>query len=133
MESSENLEKITVHCRGVRNTGITKEKTEKRPDGGPKDEQGEKNRSFGTVNHFHEIGNHVGGFGRLFPGNDPDDRQVNEDVNGGHDQEADKNGLGKYPRGVFDFLAQVADLVIAQIIVYGDSADGAQREEKFRV
>ena len=134
MQAGKHLEKITVLRRRIRNARVTKEQREDRPERRPQNHQGEKSGNPGAVDFFHEQRDHRGrrvcGRDELAPRDNPDDGEIDGDVDQRHPENANEDGAGDDPAGIFDFVPDKADVVIAEVIVNADPCGRAQTKQE---
>src|ERR1700730_6108961 len=67
---------------------------------------------------------------KLSPGNNSDDRKIDSQVDDGHCNHAYDDRARNGPARIFHFVADVTDVVIAQIVVNTDARGGAKAKEK---
>src|SRR5262245_2166045 len=135
VEATEDLEKVSVARGGERDARISEQQRETRSEGGPKDHHRHNRSHIRPVLPFHhhrddEIRKRPSGFvgHELAPGNYADDRKVDCDVDRRDRDHADDDRPRNRPAWIFDLVADVADVVIAKIIVYAGPRSRAESE-----
>ena len=120
--------------RRIGNARVTEKQRENGPERRPQNHQGEKSGDPGAVDCFHEQRDHrrrrVRGGDELAPGDNPDDGEIDGDVDQRHPQNADEDGAGDDPARVFDFVPDEANVVIAEVIVNADPRGRTQTEQE---
>src|SRR5437667_9892059 len=64
------------------------------------------------------------------PRDDPDNREINREVDHGNRYRADENRPWDDPTGMLDFVADIADVVVAEVVVDADPRRGAEAHEE---
>src|SRR4030095_72520 len=72
----------------------------------------------------------VGSGDKLSPGNDTDDRQIDQDVDDRDKNNADQDGARYDPSRILHLIADVADVIVAQIVVNADARGRAKADKK---
>ena len=67
---------------------------------------------------------------KVAPRNDPDQRQVDRDVNRHHGNQADQNRARDHPAGILHFISDVTNIIIAEIIIDTHPGGLAKSEEE---
>src|SRR5262245_1288631 len=136
VKATEDVEKVSVARCGERDARISEQQRETRSEGGPQDHHRYNLSHLQSVNPLHhqrhdELRGLVPLGGREFaPRNNADDRQVDRDVDRRDRDHADDDRARDCPSGIFDLVADVADVVIAQVIVDADPRSRAESEQK---
>src|SRR5262245_28029640 len=135
VEATEDLEKVSVARGGERDARISEQQRETRSEGGPQDHHRYNRSHFRPVNPLHhhrddEIRKRPSGYGghELAPGNYADDRKVDCDVDRRDCDHTDDDRARNRPTRIFDLVADIADVVIAEIIVNPDPRSRAESE-----
>ena len=68
----------------------------------------------------------------LAPGDDADDREVDQQIDDRDEDDADQDRARDHPRRILDLVADVADVVVAEIIVDADSRRRARGRSETR-
>src|SRR5215510_7412624 len=135
VEATEDLEKVSVARGGERDTRISEQQRETRSEGGPQDHHRYNRSHIRPVNPLHhqrhdKLRGLVSLAGEFAPRNNADDRKVDRDVDRRDRDHADDDRARDRPSGIFDLVADVADVVIAQVIVDADLRSRAESEQK---
>src|SRR5215510_4791673 len=136
VKATEDLEKVSVARGGERDARIAEQQSETRSEGGPQDHHRYNLSRLQPVNPLHhqrhdELRGLVPLGGREFaPRNNADDRKVDRDVDRRDRDHADNDRARDCPSGIFDLVADVADVVIAQVIVDADPRSRAESEQE---
>ena len=127
MEPRENAEEIPVLCRRVRHPRIAQQQGEDGAERRPQDHGGEDGRDPGAIDPFHEDRDHKVRVrmrlrrNEIPPRHHADDGQVYRHVDQRHRDCAEQDRAWNDATGVLDFIADVADVVIAEVIVDADA------------
>ena len=136
VQPSEDLEEVAVPGGRVRNPRIAEEQREHRSERGPQDEEREHRRDPRPVEPLHERRDDELGFGmrvggnELAPGHHADDREVDGEIEDRDRDDADQDRTRNHASGILDFVADVADVVVAEIVIDADSRRGAEAKQK---
>src|SRR5215470_11136863 len=137
MQATEDLEKIPVARSGEGDSRISEQQREARPESRPQDHHRHTRSDLRPVNSLHhhrddEIRERLPliGWRKFAPWNCADDRKVDCYIDNRDRDHADNDRAGDCPSGIFDLVADVADVVIAQVIVYADPRSRAESEQK---
>src|SRR5215510_4075791 len=135
VEATEDLEKVSVARGGERDTRISEQQRETRSEGGPQDHHRYNRSHIRPVNPLHhqrhdKLRGLVSLAGEFAPRNYADDRKVDRDVDRRDRDHADDDRARDRPSGISDLVADVADVVIAQVIVDADPRSRAESEQK---
>ena len=127
VQPSEHGKEVAVTRRRKRNARIAEQQREHRPECGPQDQKREHRRDFRPIQPFHERRDDELGFrvgvcrNELTPRDDADDREVDRDVDRGDRDDADHDRARDDPTWILDFVADVADVVVAEEVVDADA------------
>ncbi len=136
MELGEGLEKDTGLGSGVGDPGVPEQQREDGAETRPEDHDGEKLGGQWAVEFLHECRGDVGGLGvigfrdKVSPRDHSVDGEIDADVDGGDDDETEEYRARDGFAGVFHFIAEITDIVVAEEIVETGASGGAEAEEK---
>ena len=122
VESGERLEEISLPRRGVRDARVAEQQREYRSERRPQDEEREPGRDPGPVDALHEDRDDESrrrlllGRDELAPGHHPDHREIDREINRGDGDRADQDRAGDDPARIAHLVADVADIVIAEVV-----------------
>src|SRR6185503_17076335 len=133
MQPAESFEKIAVLRCGICNPGIAQHQGEDRCERSPENHDCKHTGDSGTVKLLHKDRRYeLRGLSALFrrykltPRNHANDSQVNSEVDHSHGNKADQDRSWNYTPGLFNLVADVADVVIAETIVHTDARGRTQ-------
>src|SRR5689334_1225693 len=132
MKSCEDLEEVAVDGRGIRNARVSKQKRKQRTERGPEHHRSKESRYTRTVNSLDKNRNNevrlwmLVGWDKLTPRHHAYHREVYGDVDQRHGDHADDDRARNGASGFLNLVADVADVVIAEIIEDTDPCRRAQ-------
>src|SRR6266478_4259322 len=136
VQPAEHAEEVAALRRSIGDARVTQEKREHRPECGPEHQQREDRRHARAVYLLHEGRNDEVRlrvrFGRyeLPPRYDADDREVDAEIDHGNRCGADEDRARDDAARIAHLVADVADVVITQVVVDPDAGGRAQAEEE---
>ena len=136
VEPCEDGKEASILRRGKSDAGVAQQQRETRREGGPKHHRREQGGGLRSVNPLHEERDDEVGLGiplrrhKFPPGHNADDRKIHRKINHGHAQDAEDDGTRNDFARFFDLVADVTDVVIAEVIVNPDPRSRAQPEVK---
>src|SRR5437016_12170053 len=136
MKSPEHFEEVTIKRGCVGNSRVAKQQSEDRTERRPEHHRRENRRYPGAVDLFHHRGDQEGGFGvlvpgnKLSPGNHPNNRKIDGQINNGHGNHTDDDRARYGPARILYLIADVTDVVITEIVVDADARGGAESEKE---
>ena len=135
MQFVEEAEEVAVLRRGIHDSRIAERHREQAGQASPNDEDGENRRDTVAVKLRHKrAGDILVGqralLQRFLPRHDADDREVHRHVQQhNHDDREDHRAGNRFLR-LANFFAQMADVVVAQVVVNGHARGGSQAHQK---
>src|SRR5690349_18857212 len=132
MKSSEDLEEVAIACGGIRHARVSKQKRKHRTERGPEHHRSKESRYTSTVNSLDKNRNNevrlrmLFGRDKLTPRHHAYHREVYGDVNQRHGDHADDDRARNGASGFLNLVADVADVVIAEIVEDTDPCSRAQ-------
>ena len=136
MDPGEDAEEGAVGGRRIRDARVAEQQREDRPERGPQHQERKRGREARPVDPLHEdrddeVRLRVRRIGHeLAPWDHADDRQVDGDVDDGDGEHADQDGARDDSAGVPHFVADVTDVVVAQVVVDAHARRRAETEEE---
>ena len=136
MELAERPEEVSVTGGGIRNARVSEQQREHGSECGPQDHQREHRRDAGAVDLLHEnrhdeirLRVHISG-NEAAPRHNADDREIDADVDHRDRHGAHQNRPRDHPAGILHLVADVADIVVAEVVVNANARRGAKSEQK---
>src|SRR5262249_34026798 len=129
---AKELKEITILSGRIRNPGIAQQQRKQRSECRPQHHRRENRRYFRSVDFFHkrrynEIGTGPHAIRHKFaPGHYSDYRKVDRKVDCRYSQHANDYRAWYDPPRIFDFITDIADIVVTKVIINTDSSRGAQ-------
>src|SRR6266850_6006892 len=136
MQPREHPEEVAVLRRRVGDAGISQQQREHGPERGPQNHRREYGRDARSEDALHEDRDHEirlwvrSRRHELAPRHDPDDREIDRHVNQRHRHRAQQDRAWNHAARILYFVADVADIVVAQVIVDADARRRAKPQEK---
>src|SRR5438874_4473091 len=136
MQFAEHAEEISAFGRRERDARVAKQEREHGPESSPQHQQREDRGDGAAVELLHEhrhdevrLGMQIGGH-ELAPRHYPDNREVDADINDRDGDGADQNRSRNHAPRILDFITDIADVVVTQIVVDPNAGSAAQTEEE---
>ena len=129
----EGLEEVALDRGRERDARIAEEQREDRPERGPQDHQRDRHRRPPPVQPLHELRDHVLRVEHLPPGDHAEEREVEQEVPHRAPEDREEDRARDHARRVPDLVADVADVVVAQVVVDRDEGRAAQAEHEAAV
>ena len=126
MEAAEDAEEAAVERGGVGNARVAQHQRPHRGEGRHQNQQRDDLPGQRAVQLLDEGGNDVAVALRFLPGNHADDSDVHHKIDGGDAENRIDDGAGNDAHRVLDLPAQVADVLVAQVVVDGEGGGAAQ-------
>src|SRR5271167_4729750 len=130
MQLRKRTEKIAVDCSRIRNSRIAKKKREHGAESRPEDENCYHDRGAPAVEVFHEIRNDEVRTNSFPPRYHPHQSEVQREIPYAADCERIQNRARHYVGRILHFVADVAHIVISEIVVHGDQSSTAETEHE---
>src|ERR1700726_1488572 len=133
MHACEHAEEISVERSGVWNARISKQRGEHRSERDPENHGGGETRCAGAIKLFHESADDEGRVLRLLPRQHAKDAGLHGEIQNRDADYGNENAAWDVARGIADFAAQMADIVIAPVgvnRVYGCRPEGRKEQPR---
>ena len=136
VKPTERFEEVSFPGRRIRHARVAEQQRKDRSERRPQNHQGEDAGYPRPVDLLHEDGHdEIGvrlrlGGDELPPWHDADDREIDRQVDHRHRRRADQDGSRDDAARILHLVADVADVVVAEVVVNADPRRGAETDEK---
>ena len=133
---SEHFKEIAVERGCIRNAGIAEEQSKDRSERSPEHQAGENSSGGRSKQAFYKDGNDEVRFrvaisrNKFFPWHYANDGKIHANINDRDSDQADQNRSRNNAAGFFDFVADVTNIIVTEIIINADPRGRAKPEKK---
>ncbi len=133
VEAAEGAEEVPIPRGREGHAGVAEQEREDRAESSPEDHHGHDEGRATAVDPLHELRDHELGRKHLPPGQDAQEREVQQEVRERTAEDGVEDRAGYDSPGIPDLVPDVADVVVAQVVVDGDQGGAPQPEHEAAV